>query len=203
LNQAPAQLEKPYFFSAASRFVSSIAAARAGRADPADDARRIAHGQRVIGQVFGDDAAGPDHRPATDRDARDHHCIRPQGGAAFDENFTHRPVVRALERAVGVDGAGHLVVREDDVRPDEHSVFQLEPVVERRVVLNLDVVADDDAVFDVRALADDALLTDTCLLTDLDVAPDHRAVANLRFGRDFSLGMDPDHEGLRAGYKNP
>src|SRR2546421_12374312 len=125
-------------------------------ANVADEARRIAHHEAMIGDVPGDDRSGSHHRKPAHGDARQDRAAAADRCPFLDADPADRPVLQALEPAVGGDCSGALVIEKTAVRPDEDSVRQPGAFENGDPVLELDAISDDDVDVDVNALPQNA-----------------------------------------------
>src|SRR5438552_2913733 len=165
-------------------------------------ASRVTQHDPSLRHVARDDRSRSDHGHAADPDARQHHRPASDGRAVFDDALADHPVLVPLGRAVGVDGAGMLVVEQHHARAEEDAVLKVESVEDENAVLKLAVRADPHVLVDVGALADDASLADDSTLAHLRLVPDPRALTDGGVRRDFGGGMDEDgiaHDGGSYG----
>src|ERR1700680_1143911 len=100
-----------------------LAQATRADADMADQAGRIARHERVVGYVPHHNRACRDQRPAPHRDAWQEHAAGAEGRAGANQDLSVFPIVRALDRTVGIDGARVSVIGEADIGPDEDTVL--------------------------------------------------------------------------------
>src|SRR5213076_1498368 len=112
------------------------------------------------------------------------------GHAADDRGVRTDRAAALHERAPVLVPARHVAPRIHHVGkhaggPAEHVVFQLDALVDRDVVLDLDVVADfraghhDDVLAEVAALADDGAGHHVRKVPDLGAVADHRSVIDI------------------------
>ena len=87
----------------------------------------------------------------------DAHGPSPDRGSLVDGDPHGLPVGGGLERTIGVDGPGEVIVGQRDRRADEDAVGQAGRFVHKGVVLHLAAVPHDDALADVGASAHDAV----------------------------------------------
>src|SRR5205814_6040169 len=106
---------------------------------PTDASRRDADHQRIGRHIFGDDAPRANEGVFIECDAANYGRISSDRRSPADQ----RALVFFLARYVSarIDDVG-----EDHRGAAKNIVFQLDALVHRHVVLNLDVVADADAV---------------------------------------------------------
>ena len=107
----------------------------------------------------------------------DAHGPSPDRGSLVDGDPHGLPVGGGLERAIGVDGPGKVIVGQRDRRADEDAVGQAGRFVHKGVVLHLAAVPHDDALADVGASAHDAVPSEDGVLTDLGKVPDAGAIS--------------------------
>ena len=166
--------------------------------DPSDDASRRADDECVIRYVCCHDGTCPDDRPPSEHETRHDDCAGADSGAVANEDRSERPIGWPLERAVRLDSARDLVVREHNVRPDEDAIFQPGPLVHRRVVLDLDIVTDDHVDTHEAVVPEDATSADAGLRSDLDVRPDLRSVTDDGIRGHVGCWMDEHVAALRC-----
>jgi hypothetical protein len=75
--------------------------------------------------------------------------------------------------------AGHEIVRERGVRPDEHTVFDGDAVPDRDAVFDDRVIADLDAAFDEAVVANVAAAPDLDARQNVGERPDPRTATDL------------------------
>src|SRR5712664_2668701 len=147
-------------------------------AHPPHAARRHADHQAVGGHVGRDHGARADERVLAECDAANDGRVGPDGAAALHERapvFVLARDVAARVHHVGEHAGG----------PAEDVVFQLDALVNRDVVLDLDVVADfrpghhDDVLAEVAALAVHGAGHDVRKVPDLGAAADYRSVVDI------------------------
>ena len=109
------------------------------------------------GNVLGDYGACGHCGPGPDTHRGDTHGAGADRCALVDGDSYGLPVGGGLERAVGVDGPGEVIVGQRDRWTDEHPVGQAGRFVDEGVVLHLAAVPHDDALTDVGATPDDAV----------------------------------------------
>ena len=115
---------------------------------------------------------------------------RPDGGAALDGDADAVPVRGALEGAVGVDGAGSVIVREYGGGADEDAVGQGGGLVDEGVVLDLAARTYPNAFANVGPASDDRFFADTGVFANLGQVPHAGAGRNLRAGCHVGAGLD-------------
>src|SRR5690554_3443523 len=87
-----------------------------------DDASRVSHDYTIWFHILGNDRAGTDHCMFADDDARQNRRVCTDAGAA---------AYRDPRKTVWIDlRAGHPVVGECRVRPDENVVLDARPIPE-------------------------------------------------------------------------
>src|SRR6185437_12757084 len=165
----------------------------AALAHPADSTGGHAHHQGIRRYVRGHHGTRADEGVLTERHTTDDCRVRANGRAALHP----RLAVLVL--------AGHVAAWVHDVgkharRPTEYVVFERHALVDRDVVLNLDVVPDPHAGHHHHVLAQVAALTDRGTGHDVGEVPDLRTPADLRtvveiarFVDEELCHLDPDH----------
>src|ERR1700741_4109192 len=116
--------------------------------------RRVPGHHRAGRHVARDDRAGADDGSLTHRHAAEDRGTGPDARAIADARADQLPVLAGLQRTVAVDGAGVLVVHEDDAVADEAPVADLDPVADVGVALDLAVAPDRHAAGDLDERAD-------------------------------------------------
>src|SRR5690242_165780 len=175
--------------------------ALAALAHPADAAGGDAYHERVRRNVGRDDGA------------RTNECVLAEGDAAHDRRVGADRRAPPHERGTILVLARHVTagvhhVREDARGTAEHVVLERDALVNRHVVLDLDVVADagaghhDDVLPEAAALADDGARHDVAEMPDLRARADpgagvdvarivHEVVRHLADHLDLELELDP------------
>src|SRR5882762_7056056 len=147
-------------------------------AHPADASRRHADHEAIGRHVGRHDGARADEGIFAQRDAAHDGGVRANGAAALHE----RAPVLVLAR--------YMAARIHDVGEDaggttEDVVFQNDALIDRHVILDLDVVADlgarhhDDVLAEVAPLADHGTRHHVGEVPDLGAVPDHRPVIDV------------------------
>src|SRR6266581_4203946 len=174
----------------------------AALAHPPYPARGHAHHERVRRHVGGHDGAGADERVLAERHPAHDRGIGADRAAAFHQ----RGAVLVLARHVA---AGVEHVGEHAGRPAEHVILEGDALVDRHVVLDLDVVADAGAGHHRHVLPEIAALADHGPGHHVAEVPDLRALADpsalvdvARFVDEVLRHLDPDHLDLEldAGF---
>ena len=120
-------------------------------ADPAAVTGGIADRQRMVGEISGHYRPRRNHRPTSDRTSTQHRCICTDGCTPPDPRWP----VRFL--FLRVFTAGGQVIGEDTGRATEYAVLQFHPLVNRNIVLNLDIISNFDPRCKVHVLPQNAV----------------------------------------------
>jgi hypothetical protein len=139
----------------------------AAAANPSNAPRGNARGQGEIRYITSYDRPGCDERPAPDHTTRYHHGTRTQRSALPHDHAKSFPVLRALDLAGDIHRTRIQIVSEHGSGTDEHVVFQSGRLINKRVILKLDIVADDHSRAHIRAAADDASAAEPSMLSYL------------------------------------
>ncbi len=132
---------------------------------------RVAVDKAMIGHISGHYRARAYHREAAYSNAGDDNRPRTEGCALFHQDVPKLPVIIAFRGAVWVDGPGHLVVCEYNVRSYEDAILKGHAMIDAGAVLYFDVVADLHAKVDIGPLAEDAVAPQRRPLPDLGLVP--------------------------------
>ena len=152
-------------------------------AHPAERTGRVAHHERVVGDVARHHAPRRHEAVAPERDAAH------DGGIGADRRPAPEPgrLVEPLPVHLAA-GVGHVC--QHAARPEEHVVLDHGPSVDRDVVLDLDVVSDDDVVADIHVLPQRAAPPDAGARLNVAEVPDGRALPDVGGGVDVGALVD-------------
>ncbi len=151
-------------------------------AEPADLPSRDASHQCVGFDVAIDDGAGGDERVRADSGTADDRAVGADRRTALHESIAI--LVLSIDR-----GARVVHVGEYHARAAEDVIFKGDVVVDRYIILNLDVVADDDLVADKNVLTQRAAVANADSRGDVPPVPDACVVADLCAFVDDRRGM--------------
>lgn len=143
----------------------------------------IAGYEPVIVDITRDYSSGPNGGKSSNGDATKNRGVRAEAGSLPDE--------RGHDGPVGRTGSGYEVVGEDDGRADEDITLELDPGVNRHVVLNAAPVADNGAIVNVHILAQHAVSTHPGSRPDMGMMPDNCAATDLGIWFHYGRFMGP------------
>lgn len=159
-------------------------------ADVASDTRRIAEYQGLIRYRACHDGAGADQRKSADGEVTDNRRVCANRSALANDDLSDRPVIRILERAIGVDRTRPHIVGKAHMRTDEHAVFDGDAVEHRYVVLDFHPIANGDTCINVDISADVAVFANHHVFADLRMAPNSRPFTDVGLWTDLYRGMN-------------
>ncbi len=113
---APVAAARGVTFEAGRHRLARREQAPAAGTDPAEQARRVAGHERVVGHGVGHHGPRADRREAAHVDARDDDRARPDGAAVVEVDLVDLPVGGRGEGPLGGDRAGVAVVGQDGAR---------------------------------------------------------------------------------------
>ena len=151
--------------------------------DIPDERGRRADDQAMTGHIPCHQRAGADHGEPTNRYIGQNNGPGSDGSAIANADVPLFPVFVTLQRTIGCDGAGALVVGQAHIGANENPVLDHDAMIDRGVVLNFHHVANRDVEIDLDALAKDAIDPDVRAFPHLRLMPDARAFADSRLGR--------------------
>ena len=154
------------------------------------DSGGVADGKPVVGDILYNHGAGSDKCPATNGDARNDYCTRSEGRTSANTNRAELPIVRTLEAAIRIDGAGKLIVRQAHVGSDEDPVLKFGARIYGGVVLDFDTVANPYVLPHIGTFSDYALFSQDRSLPNLGKVPNFGPSAKPGVGCDEGRWMD-------------